>query len=338
MNKNIKIIKYTAIKIFHSKKNQISVKLVKNNYLDLTQIKKNYVVIKVKYSNLNYKDFLMAKGHSGLVKKYPHIPGIDASGEIIYSNSKKFNINQKIFVVAKPLGVETYGSLAEYITVPDSWVEKIPKYTNNEEILSLGTSGFTAIHALEKSYKTILRNRNKPVLVSGATGNVGLILIHLLKNLNIDIEAITSNIKNISILKKNGVNKVYLMEKFCKVPNFAMLNEKYSVIFDNLGGEMISISSKYLIKKGILISIGNVLGNFSNINILPLILRGISILGLNTESLDRKERIKILEKLKLKNLKKLLRKNTKKINLIEVPKILNKKKFNKKFKRYLVKI
>ena len=68
MNKNIKIIKYTAIKIFHSKKNQISVKLVKNNYLDLTQIKKNYVVIKVKYSNLNYKDFLMAKGHSGLVK------------------------------------------------------------------------------------------------------------------------------------------------------------------------------------------------------------------------------------------------------------------------------
>ena len=128
------------------------------------------------------------------------------------------------------------------------------------------------------------------------------------------------------------------MEKFCKVPNFAMLNEKYSVIFDNLGGEMISISSKYLIKKGILISIGNVLGNFSNINILPLILRGISILGLNTESLDRKERIKILEKLKLKNLKKLLRKNTKKINLIEVPKILNKKKFNKKFKRYLVKI
>ncbi len=338
MKQNIKKIKYTAIKIFNTKKNKTLVKVVKNNFLDLTQIEKNHVVIKVKYSNLNYKDFLMSKGHSGLIKNYPHTPGIDASGIIFFSNSRKFKKNQKVYVIAKPLGVEKDGAFAEYITVPDYWVENMPKFTNEKEIISLGTSGFTAMRALEKSYNIISRNKNKSVLVNGATGNVGIILICLLKNLNTKIEVVTSNMKNVSVLKKMGVQKVHILEKFYKVPNFAMLNEKYSVIFDNLGGDMISISSRFLIKKGILISIGNVLGNISKINILPLILRGISIIGINTESLNKTQRSRIVGKLKLKSIKLLIKTKIKTVNLLDISKILNKKKIDKKFKRYLIKI
>ena len=135
-----------------------------------------------------------------------------------------------------------------------------------------------------------------------------------------------------------GVKKIYTLEKFLKNPNFALFNEKYSVIYENLGGEIISICLKYLIKKGILVSIGNVLGNTSNINILPLILREVSILSVNAELTNLRERKKIFNSFKSFKFKKKLIKKTKVINLKEVSKIMNLKNYDKKNLRYVVKI
>lgn len=331
-------INYTSLNIIKTEKNKITNKITKNSILSKEDIKKRFVVIKVEYSNLNYKDFLMSQGHSGLIKKFPHTPGIDASGTIYYSKSKKFNKNDKVFIIAHPLGVDMNGSFSEYITVPDHWVEKLPKSLTSKEIMMIGTSGFTAVKALNKSLKTILKYKNKPVLVTGATGNVGMFIIFLLTNIGIKIEAITSKNENNIILKKMGVSKIHTLKNFIKTPNFALLNEKYSAVFENLGGDVISICLKYLIKKGILISIGNILGNTSNINILPLLLREVSILSVNAECSSTKERENILQTFKSINLKMKLLKRTKVINLKEVSKIMKLKSFNKKALRYVVKI
>ncbi len=331
-------IKYTSLNIIKTKKNKIINKIAKNNILRKENIKKKFVVIKVEYANLNYKDFLMSQGHSGLIKKFPHTPGIDASGTIYYSNSKKFKKNDKVFVIAHPLGVDKNGSFSEYITIPDHWVEKLPKSVTSKEIMMIGTSGFTAIKALNKSLKTILKYKNKPVLITGATGNVGMFMIFLLTNIGINIEAITSKTENNIILKKMGVTKIYTLKSFLKTPNFALLNEKYSAVFDNLGGDVISICLKYLIKKGILVSIGNILGNISNINILPLILREVSILSVNAESSSTKERKSFLNTFKSIRLKKKLLKRTKVINLKEISRIMKFKRYDKKTLRYVVKI
>ena len=338
MKNNTFSIKYTSLNIIKTKKNKITNKITKNNLLSKEDIKKKFVVIKVEFANLNYKDFLMSQGHSGLIKKFPHTPGIDASGTIYYSNSKKFKKNDKVFVIAHPLGVDTNGSFSEYITIPDHWVEKLPKSVTSKEIMMIGTSGFTAIKALNKSLKTILRYKNKPVLITGATGNVGMFMIFLLTNIGINIETITSKTENNIILKKMGATKIYTLKSFLKTPNFALLNEKYSVVFDNLGGDVISICLKYLIKKGILVSIGNILGNTSNINILPLILREVSILSVNAECSSANERKNILKTFKSIKLKRQLLKRTKVINLKEVSKIMKFKSFNKKILRYVVKI
>jgi acrylyl-CoA reductase (NADPH) len=331
-------IKYTSLNIIKTKKNKITNKITKNNILRKEDIKKKFVVIKVEYANLNYKDFLMSQGHSGLIKKFPHTPGIDASGTIYYSNSKKFLKNNRVFVIARPLGVDSNGSFSKYITVPDHWVEKLPKSLTSKEIMMIGTSGFTAIKALNKSLKIILKYKNKPVLVTGATGNVGMFIIFLLINIGIKIEAITSKKENNIILKKIGVSKIHTLKNFIKTPNFALLNERYSAVFENLGGDVISICLKYLIKKGILISIGNILGNTSNINILPLLLREVSILSVNAECSSAKERENILQTFKSINLKMKLLKRTKVINLKEVSRIMKLKSFNKKTLRYVVKI
>ena len=338
MKNNVFPIKYTSLNIIKTKKNKITNKITKNNILKKEDIKKKFVVIKVEYSNLNYKDFLMSRGHSGLIKKFPHTAGIDACGTIYYSNSIKFRKNDKVFVIAHPLGVNVNGSFSEYITIPDNWVEKLPNSITSKEIMMIGTSGFTAIKALNKSLKTILKYKNKPVLVTGATGNVGMVIIFLLKNIGINIEAITSKTENNIILKKMGVTKIYTLKNFFKTPNFALLNEKYSAVFENLGGDVISICLKYLIKKGILVSIGNILGNTSNINILPLILREVSILSVNAECSSANERKNILQTFKSIKLKRQLLKRTKVINLKEVSKIMKIKRFNKKFLRYIVKI
>jgi acrylyl-CoA reductase (NADPH) len=204
--------------------------------------------------------------------------------------------------------------------------------------MMIGTSGFTAVKALNKSLKTILKYKKKPVLVTGATGNVGMFIIFLLTNIGINIEAITSKSVNNIILKKMGVTKIYTLKNFLKNTNFALLNEKYSVVFENLGGDVIPICLKYLVKKGILISIGNILGNVSNINILPLILREVSILSVNAESSSAKERKSFLNTFKSVTLKKKLLKRTKVINLKEISKIMKFKRYDKKTLRYVVKI
>ena len=330
MKNNTFPIKYSSLKIIKTKKNNITNKIIKNNLLRKEDVKKKFVVIKVKYANLNYKDLLMSQGHGGLIKRFPHTPGIDACGIIYYSNSNKFNKNDKVFVIAHPLGVDINGSFSEYITIPDHWVEKLPKNLTSKEIMMIGTSGFTAVKALNKSLKTILRYKNKPVLVTGATGNVGMIIIFLLTSIGINIEAITSKTENNIILKKMGVSKIHTLKNFLKTPNFALLNEKYSVVFENLGGDVISICLKYLIKKGILVSIGNILGNTSSINILPLILREVSILSVNAECSSVNERRNILQAFKSIKLKKKLQKRTKIINLKEVSKIMKFKSYNKK--------
>lgn len=336
--KDILPIKYTAIKINKTGKGKITNKITYDNFLYKKDIKKKFVLIKVNYANLNYKDYLMSKGIGGLVKRFPHTPGIDASGVIYFSNSSKFKINDNVFIIAKPLGVELNGSFSQFISVPEEWVDKLPKHLSPKEAMMMGTSGFTAVKAVNKTLKTILRNKTKPVLVTGATGNVGMFIIFLLKGYGIDIEVISSKKNNNIILKNTSITKIHSPKNFLNTHNFALLNERYSVIFDNLGGNIISGCLKYLIKGGLLVSIGNILNNVSTINILPLILREAKILGINAEHTDSNERKNIFRKFNSVTLKKNLLKVTKTINLKDVSKIIKSNNYNKKSHRFVVKI
>ncbi len=338
MKKNKLLINYKAIEIIKTKKNIVINKINNNKILKKENIKQNFVVIKVEYSNINYKDFLISRGYNGLVRNFPHTAGIDACGRVCYSNSKKFRINDKVFVIAQPLGVQSHGSFSEYITIPDTWVEKLSKSFTPKEIMAIGTSGFTAVKAFNKTLKTILKYKKKPVLVTGALSNVGMVIVFLLTNIGLNVEAVTSKKNNIKILKKLGVKKIHIFKDFIKKHNFPLLTEKYSVVFDNLGGNIIPICLKYLIKKGIFVSIGNILGNVSNINILPFILREVEVLGINAETSSKNERKKIFSFFKSKKLKRKLLKRTRTLKLEEVSKIMNLKTFNKKTYRYVIRV
>ena len=255
-------------------------------------IKKGDVLVKTSYSSLNYKDVLLCSGNPGLVRRYPHVPGIDASGTVIESKSKKFKVGDKVIIVARPMGVSCFGGLSEYIKISSNLIEKKPINISLKESMIFGTAGFTAMMAVMK----LLESKTKilsPVLVTGSTGGVGSLIIYILKIYKLKIIAATSSLKNKKYLKEIGADEVITYADLKDYNNLPLLKEKYSGVIDTIGLETISNCLKQINKKGQLILIGNVCSENVNINLMPLILRGISILGINAEAADNYDRKKI---------------------------------------------
>ena len=158
----------------------------------------NEVLIKVRYSSLNYKDALSSTGRRGVTRKYPHTPGIDAAGIVASSKSKSFSEGEEVLVTGYDLGMNTPGGFAEYIKVPHNWIVKLPNNLSLKESMIFGTAGFTAALALYKLQQFGLKFPEEELLVTGATGSLGSMAIAILSQ---------AGYKNIVafIVKKMGV-------------------------------------------------------------------------------------------------------------------------------------
>ncbi len=320
--------------LFVEKKNSGKILLsLKKNHFD--SISKDEIVIKVSYSSLNFKDVLLCTGNPGLIRKFPHIPGIDAAGKVFISNNKKFKVGDKVMVVARPIGVKTMGGFSEYLKVPFKWVEKIPNKLSEKQIMIFGTAGFTAAKTI-LSLKNLSRKK-KPILISGASGGVGIFSIILLLNLGFNLTAITSRNKS-KFLKKIGVSNLIFYDEFIKKSNLPLLKMKYSNMIDNTGGATITEGIKQLEKNGKIYLIGNSVNEFSEINILPFILRENKLIGVNAESTNFKLRKKIWKMLVSISNDKKIKLTYKLCKLNQIKEIITKFKSNSKLGRYIVKI
>jgi acrylyl-CoA reductase (NADPH) len=328
------ILKTFKALIISKKKNKYDLS-IENINIDI--VKNNEVLIKVVYASLNYKDILMFRGNVGLAKKYPHVPGIDCTGIIIHSNSKKFNKHEKVMVIGRPIGIKTFGSLAEYIAVPVDWAEKIPEKMNLKNTIIFGTAGFTAMLAVTTIIKNNL-NKNYPILVTGASGGVGILSVYILHKFGYKVSCITSKIKNHNLLKKLGGTEIIDIKKFYKLPNMPLLKIKFSGIIDSIGGKVISLGLKQLFNNGAIISVGNVSNETSKINILPLILRGVKIIGINAESTNNVVRKKIWKEISNIANNKKIKLLYKEYNFYNSIKIFKKMSYNNHVGRIIIKI
>lgn len=325
---------FDALFVKKDSSNSYSIHLEKN---EITEFDNNEVIIKTSYSSLNYKDMLICSGNSGLVRKYPHIPGIDAAGTIVNSKSKKFKKGDKVMIVARPLGVSSNGGLAQYIKVHSDWVEKIPKSLSIKNSMVFGTAGFTATFAVMSLLENGLRKSKKPILISGATGGVGIIAIYILSKLGLSVSAVTTK-KNKNFLKKMGANEVINYNKLKSFPKLPLLKIKYSAIIDNVGGDIIKCSSKQLENKGKILSIGIASGDNVEMSLMPFILRGIQLIGINSENTNSSQRKKIWRNISKFSKDRKLKNIYRECNLKDVPKVIKKIKINKNIGRYIVRI
>ena len=192
--------KFKTFRVEIDEKNNVQ-RIIKTR--SLNQLPEGDVLIKVKYSSVNYKDALSANGNRGITKTYPHTPGIDASGIVEKSDDKRFKKGDKVLVTGYDLGMNTDGGFSEYIRVPGNWPVKLPENLTLKEAMIYGTAGYTAALSIYRLIERIKPN-DGDILVTGATGGVATNAISILNKIGYNVVAATSKLEKEKFLKNLG--------------------------------------------------------------------------------------------------------------------------------------
>ena len=250
------------------------------------------LLVRVEYSSLNYKDALSASGARGVTKNYPHTPGIDAAGVVEKSNEKDFPIGSSVIVTGFDLGMDTSGGFSEYIRIPSQWAIQCPDGLSTKESMMLGTAGLTAGLAVD-SIKNTCDIKDAKVVVSGATGGVGSIGVNLLSHLGAEVTAITGKMDEKRFLKKLGATEIIERNHFIKATKLPLSKGMYNAALDVVGGSMLSSILSSMYQNGIITVCGNVGGPKFETTVFPFILRGNSLVGIDSANspIDKRKMI-----------------------------------------------
>ena len=243
------------------------------------------VLIKVAYSSLNYKDALSAKGMPGVTRSYPHTPGIDAAGKVVSSTNPAFKEGDSVICIGFDLGMDTPGGFGEYVRVPADWLSPLPAGLTLRESMILGTAGFTAALCLEKLERMGALPKDGPVLVTGATGGVGSVAVALLASIGFEVTAITGKPDRSDYLESLGVSNIVMREELEHNNSNPMLATAFANGIDKVGGNFLSNLIKSMSYGGSLAVCGLVASPKIEASVLPFILRGINVLGVDSVNL-----------------------------------------------------
>lgn len=255
---------------------------VSQEYKTLTKddLPEGDVLIKVHYSGINYKDALAAQDHNAIVKKYPMVPGIDLAGTIEETNAPGFEVGDKVIVTSYDLGVSHYGGFSEYARVKSEWVIELPEGLTLEEAMIYGTAGYTAGLAIEKLEKAGMSIEGNEVLVRGATGGVGTLAMLMLDNLGYDVAASTGRKDVDNQLKELGATEV--IDRLPDNDDKSLASRTWQAAIDPVGGKNLPYIVKRLDNNGSVAVIGMTGGTEFESSVFPFILRGVSIIGIDS--------------------------------------------------------
>lgn len=263
----------------------------------LSELPPGEITIRVERSSLNYKDAMAASGHPGIVRKFPHVPGIDAAGTVEASTDPAFRIGDQVLSTGHELGVERWGGWAEYIRVPAAWVLPLPAGLTIDEAMALGTAGFTAAQCVDALLQHGLRPDGEPVVVTGATGGVASLSIMILSQLGFRVVAVSGKFQQHAWLRKIGAEQVISRDEFLKVPNRPLLTASYSAAIDTVGGSMLAAVLRMISHRGCVACCGVAGGADLQMTVYPFILRGITLAGIDSAWCPDEVRKSIWEKL-----------------------------------------
>src|SRR5207253_6511411 len=237
------------------------------------------VVVKTKYSTINYKDALSYNGAGKIMRKYPTVAGIDMAGTVDTSADPRFKHGDKVIVHAYDLGVAHDGGYAEYVRVPGDWVVRRSPNMTAFEAMTLGTAGFTAALAIELMQHNGLTPRSGSVIVDGATGGVGSVAIDVLAKLGYHVVALTGKEQETAYLKSIGANEVLARQSldFSKIR--PLDKATWAGAVDHLGGEVLAWLLSTMKIGGTVASVGLAADHKLDTTVMPSILRSVHLLG-----------------------------------------------------------
>ncbi len=240
------------------------------------------LLVRVGYSSLNFKDALSATGRPGVTKRYPHTPGIDAAGTVTEDRSGRFRPGDPVIVTGYDLGMNTAGGFGQYIRVPAAWAVPLPEGLTLRESMILGTAGFTAGLSVYKLAAAGILPEAGPILVTGATGGVGSLAVGILARAGYQVTAATGKVAEAEYLTGLGATEVLGRESVLEGAERPLAKERWAGAIDVVGGLTLAAILKGTRYGGVVTCCGLVGSPDLPINVFPFILRGVSLLGIDS--------------------------------------------------------
>lgn len=246
------------------------------------QLDAGEVTIRVAYSSINYKDALAATGAGKIIRRFPCVGGIDLSGTVIASSDSRFKAGDPVIATSFDIGVAHHGGYAEVARVPADWVVPLPAGLSLYDAMALGTAGFTAALGIVRMEENRLKPAQGPVIVTGATGGVGSLAVDMLAKLDYHVVALTGKESEAEYLRHLGAAEVMLRSSLDLSKIRPLDRARWAGAVDNLGGDYLAWIASTMQQGGTIASIGLAASMSLNTSVAPFILRGVSLLGVDS--------------------------------------------------------
>jgi acrylyl-CoA reductase (NADPH) len=283
---------FKALRVFEDG-GRVSARFVEARADELDQ---GEVLVRVQYSCVNYKDALAATGAGKIVRHFPLIGGIDLAGTVAHSSDPRFQSGDKVVATGYGLGVDHDGGYAEYARVPADWVVPLPAALTARDAMSLGTAGFTAALAVTRMEQNGLAPAQGPVVVTGASGGVGSLAIDMLAGAGYTVTALTGKQREHVLLRTLGAAEI-LDRGAVERGTRPLEKATWAGAVDALGGDWLAWITRTMKQHGCIASIGLAAGHELHTTVMPFILRGVSLLGIDSSATPMALRRKVWDRL-----------------------------------------
>ena len=283
---------FTAYRIHEVEKRIIA----RFEQLTLDRLTPGEVVIKTQFSSVNYKDALAATGKGKILRRFPLVGGIDVAGVVVQSSDRRFKKGDKVLVTGSGLSEDRDGGYAEYARVKGDSAILLPQGLTTHTAMMLGTAGFAAALAIHKLEHNGLRPRGGPVVVTGASGGVGSLAVNILAKRGYEVVAVTGNRDAQDYVTQLGASSILLRDQI-DYGSRPLESIQWQGAVDNVGGDMLAWLTRTVGWWGGIASIGLAGGPELHTTVMPFILRGINLLGINSMATPRALRLRIWQRL-----------------------------------------
>lgn len=265
--------------------------------LDLGDLPDGEVTVAVAYSTVNYKDGLCIGPGAGLVRNYPHIPGIDFAGTVEASSDPRYKPGDAVVLTGWRVGEAHWGGYSQKVRVRADWLVPLPEKLTARQAMAIGTAGFTAMLAIMELERSGLEPGHGPVLVTGAAGGVGSVAVSLLSRLGHEVAAVTGRPETEAYLRDLGAHSMVARDEIGEAIKRPMESENWAGCVDAVGGAMLSRVTKQLKYGCSVAAVGNAGGIDVPLSIIPFLLRGVKLIGIDSVMQRYEARVSAWERL-----------------------------------------
>lgn len=265
--------------------------------VDRGQLPAGEVLVRVKYSSLNYKDGLAVTGKPGVIRTYPMVPGIDFAGVVEESSSAEFKTGDEVVVTGCGTGETQWGGYAEYARLDAKYIVPLPKNMTLKQTMGVGTAGFTAMQSVIALERHGLKPGGREVLVTGAAGGVGSTAVAILAKLGYKVAASTGRPEQGEYLTSLGATTIVDRAELAVTSKRPLESERWAAAIDSVGGDTLATVLRTVEAHGSVAACGLAGGMVLNTTVIPFILRGVTLIGIDSPKVDKAGRVEIWSRL-----------------------------------------